>query len=208
MGTENKRRFPRDLPSLLQSEPSPKRCTTCTHEEVLQEQGGLANTRRLRELLPLRAFRELISRDDSCSLWFGSGGSPGRKISHLRFACNAALVPVCPPVHMFCSPPSQGKERGLSSPWAGRSLILHNISSLATAQRLCPFSSPSTISTWPPGFVLQILQSNNGRGLWARMRLPWTSWQPEVPRHGPCSSWCTDVSNSPAHHAQQDSEGV
>lgn len=57
-------------------------CTTCTRQEVLQEQGVLANV-RLHELLPLRAFRELICRNDSCSLWFGSSGDAGRKIAHL-----------------------------------------------------------------------------------------------------------------------------
>lgn len=37
----------------------------------------------LDDLLPLRALRELISRDDSCCLWFGNGTNAGWKISHL-----------------------------------------------------------------------------------------------------------------------------
>lgn len=47
-------------------------CTTCTHQQVLQEQGVLAKM-GLCELLPLKAFLDLICQGNSCSRWFGSG---------------------------------------------------------------------------------------------------------------------------------------
>lgn len=74
----------------------------------------LANT-GLHEFLPLRAFRELICQDDSCSLWFGSSGNAGRKISHLRFACDVALGPACPLFTCF-APHLPEAGRGVSPP--------------------------------------------------------------------------------------------
>lgn len=89
-------------------------CTTYTHQEVLQEQGVLANV-GLYELLPLRAFRELICQDDSCSLWFGSSCNAGWKISHLQFVCDAVLGPSCPSLTCF-APHLPEAGRGVSPP--------------------------------------------------------------------------------------------
>lgn len=90
----------------------------CTHQEVLQEQGVL------HKLLPLRAFGELICWDDPCSLCFGSSGDAGWKISHLQFACDAALGPMCSLLICFVPHLPKAEGGGLCSPWAGWGLIL------------------------------------------------------------------------------------
>lgn len=99
-------------------------CTTCAHQEALQEQGVLASS-GIHELLPLRAFGERICRGASCSLLFGRGGSAGRKISHLQFACDVALGAPCPSLMYFAPHLLKGGKRGLSSQQAGQGLMLH-----------------------------------------------------------------------------------
>lgn len=58
--------------------------------------------------------------DDSCSLWFGSSGDAGWKISHLWLACDAALALHVP--HPCVLLPREG---GVSSPRVGWGLLLH-----------------------------------------------------------------------------------
>lgn len=88
-------------------------CTTCAHQEALQEQGVLTSS-GIHGLLPLRAFGERICWDASCSL-FGRGGSAGRKISHLQFACDVALGAPCPSLTCFAPHLPEG-TRGVSPP--------------------------------------------------------------------------------------------